>query len=122
MRVPAVPSSIAFVRRTMTSMVETCGQETADTLALIFTELVTNSIRHADVRANDTIEVSLDVEPDALRGAVMDRGSGFAHTTEEQREEVYPPSGGLGLLMVSRLSRRWGVRSAADTTEVWFEL
>lgn len=117
--VPAHPVSIAFVRRGVCAMADIYGDATADDVALVVTELVTNAIRHAAVSNGDSIDVSLDLTPQGVRGSVRDPGSGF-------RPDPSGPAprddGGFGLLIVDRLARDWGVESAPGRTEVWFEL
>ena len=117
--VPADPLSIAFVRHAMQSFSEVCGGEKAGDLALVFTELVTNSIRHAGLCRTDPIEVRLTLGHDGLSGAVVDTGPGF----DPNRLGPLPTrTGGFGLFIVERLTKRWGVDLSHDTTTVWFEM
>jgi anti-sigma regulatory factor (Ser/Thr protein kinase) len=84
---------------------------------LLLSEVVTNSVRHAGLRADDAIEVVLDAG-DVLRVEVRDRGAGFELVSPEP--DPARPSG-WGLYLVEQLADRWGVERGPPTT-VWFEL
>jgi anti-sigma regulatory factor (Ser/Thr protein kinase) len=87
---------------------------------LLITELVTNSVRHANIGAQGTIDVGLRWSDSALHVSVTDDGPGFdpESATKSSDGRRY---GGRGLLMVDALADRWGVeRSGA--TRVWFEI
>jgi anti-sigma regulatory factor (Ser/Thr protein kinase) len=87
-----------------------------DDLRLLVSEVVTNSVIHA--QADSPGEVVLDVwaSDDVVRVAVTDRGPGF--------EPARPPRprerSGWGLVMVDRLADNWGVE-LGEGTAVWFE-
>lgn len=116
--VPAHPMSLGFVRRAMYTLSEYCGPDVAETLALVFSELMTNAIRHSGVPENDPLDVELEIGP-SIRGAVSDRGAGF-----DPRAAPQAPSaeGGFGLRIVDRLARTWGVERSDGGSSVWFEL
>jgi anti-sigma regulatory factor (Ser/Thr protein kinase) len=89
----------------------------ADLTALLVSELVTNSLRHA----TGPIGVRL-VRPaalaDALRVEVSDP------LPDPPRERVAHPEdeGGRGLQLVAGASRSWGTRPGTNGKTVWFEL
>jgi anti-sigma regulatory factor (Ser/Thr protein kinase) len=118
--VPAHPLSLGFVRRAMHTTADVFGPEIAETLALMFSELMTNAIRHSGVPENDPLEIHLEIGRDGIRGSVADRGTGFA--PEKARRQVPGVEGGYGLRIVDRLSGRWGVDRRGDQSKVWFEL
>lgn len=101
-------------------MADVCGPEVAEALVLIFSELMTNTIRHAGVPDNDPLEILLEIEDGRVRGSVADRGGGFA--PERTPRSVPGADGGYGLRIVDRLSRRWGVEQRGELSIVWFEL
>jgi anti-sigma regulatory factor (Ser/Thr protein kinase) len=87
-------------------------------LQLLVTELVANSVIHAELRPTDPIEVRIARSDGALRVDVVDGGPGF----------VPPPpptdpfaESGRGLALVATVSDRWGV-ACDGVTRVWFEI
>lgn len=85
---------------------------------LLVTELVTNSVRHADAAAHEPVRVEVSVAGDHVFVAVEDGGSGFE---PRPRSAHSPRDSGWGLHLVERLSSRWGV-SSDGRTRVWLEL
>ena len=84
---------------------------------LVATELVTNSVRHAGLAADDILRVRASVVDDVLHLEVEDDGAAGA----PRRRSPHPIEGGIGLNIVDALSREWGVRRE-DHTTVWAEL
>ena len=86
---------------------------------LIVSELATNSVRHAGCEDADELSMEADVQPDRVRVRLSDPGAGF----EVHRPD--PPSsgsaGGYGLVLLDRLSDRWGVQRE-NGFSVWFEV
>jgi anti-sigma regulatory factor (Ser/Thr protein kinase) len=86
---------------------------------LVAVELVTNSVRHAGLPEGAPIELRVVVEPWEVLVEVTDGGQGF------DPEHVPPPGidsiGGRGLLIVGRLSGRWGV-DLSEGCRVWATL
>ena len=116
--VPADPSSLGIVRRAVQGFEDVCGQDVTDRLAMIFSELITNAIRHAGLSRRAKLEVVLEAGERGTCGRVVDPGHGFDPKT------IAPGplhEGGFGLRIVDRLATRWGV-NRNGRTEVWFEL
>jgi anti-sigma regulatory factor (Ser/Thr protein kinase) len=111
------PKVAADARGAVEALRPQLGDELTGDLALLISELVTNSYRHAS-ESRDCIVVDLEVGDEVVRCSVTDRGSGF-------RAEPVPAErrgdGGWGLYIVDRLADRWGVHSGPPT-RVWFEL
>ena len=84
-----------------------------DDLQLVVTELVTNAVIHGQ----GTIRLRLRLDAGDVRGDVIDEGGGFEH---ELREASPYAESGRGLLIVDRLSTRWGVHECSS--HVWFEM
>ena len=86
---------------------------------LLVSELATNSVRHAGCGESDEIAIEADLKPDKVRVRLFDSGRGFEVRTPE------PPAtgaaGGYGLVLLERLSDRWGVQRE-NGFSVWFEL
>jgi anti-sigma regulatory factor (Ser/Thr protein kinase) len=87
-----------------------------ETLRLLVTELVTNSVRHSGA---DSVELTVLVGNSAVWTEVTDAGPGFdsAKTGEPSTDHT-----GWGLFLVERLAQRWGVDKLGGATKVWFEL
>jgi two-component sensor histidine kinase len=85
---------------------------------LLVTELVTNSVRHADAAADEPVHVEVSVGGDRVFVAVEDGGRGFEPSP---RSADSPRDAGWGLHLVERLSSRWGV-TGDGRTRVWLEL
>ena len=93
---------------------------TASDVALVVSELVTNSVLHADVGPRRALTVELMMLDDRLRISVIDPGSPI-------EPRILPPDhervGGIGLFLVNELSETWGVaRDGAGGTSVWCEI
>jgi anti-sigma regulatory factor (Ser/Thr protein kinase) len=82
-------------------------------LALLVSELVTNSVRHAGLSAGDPIELELTSANGRVRVAVRDGGPGFDPQTAVNGD------GGLGLEIVAAVANEWGVERDADGCTVW---
>jgi anti-sigma regulatory factor (Ser/Thr protein kinase) len=88
--------------------------------ALIVSELVTNSVLHANVGQGQAVTVELMTLEDRLRISVIDPG-----TRLEPRMLPRDPDtpGHFGLHLVDALSVAWGVAGeSVGTTSVWCEL
>ena len=113
----ASSDSAAFEARAFVHQV--AGHVNASLLAdllLVVSELVTNSVIHGPGQAI-TVELALK-GTEHVRGEVGDQG---AATPEQKVVDTGPGTpGGFGLMLVDRLTSRWGVREG--TTDVWFEL
>ena len=84
---------------------------TATDAALLVSELVTNSVVHANVGPRRALTVEVTTLDDRLRIAVTDPGSRL-------RPCLLPPDpetpGGLGLVLVDELCETWGVWQNPD--------
>lgn len=92
--------------------------ERSEELELLLTEVVTNSVRHADAPVENEVSVDVLLFSDLVRVEVRDRGRGFSLPAS-----IEPPEGedaGWGLALVERLADRWGVAEDPPTL-VWFE-
>ena len=116
LRLAAGPDAAGLARRALARLQHDLDTNMLDTVRLLVTELVTNSVRHAGSSAVD-LRVYL-TEPQ-VRLEVTDRGPGFEF---EQRAPGQSPEGGWGLYLVDTLADRWGVSSAEGVSRVWAEL
>lgn len=116
--VAAGPEAAGRARDGLDSISDELEAEVQESLRLLVSELVTNSVRHAGLRRGTPITLTVDVGPYGVRVTVVDPGPGFI-------PPVGPPEpdseGGWGLYLVDRISDRWGVE-VDDATRVWFEI
>jgi anti-sigma regulatory factor (Ser/Thr protein kinase) len=87
-----------------------------DNAALLVSEVVSNSVRHAGLGSADAIEVRIRGSRAMLHVDVIDPGPGFEPQVRQRRED-----GGWGLWLLDHLATRWGVEHGG-TTRVWFDL
>jgi anti-sigma regulatory factor (Ser/Thr protein kinase) len=87
-----------------------------ETLRLLVTELVANSVRHAQA---DAITLRVVVGRSSVLAEVSDPGPGFdpAGTGSPRGDHT-----GWGLYLVEQLAQRWGVSRNGRSSRVWFEL
>jgi anti-sigma regulatory factor (Ser/Thr protein kinase) len=108
----------AHARQSVEDLGEDLDPEVVESLRLLVSELVSNSVRHGDLSASDRIRLQLAARDDRIRVEVTDPGDGFDLPGEDPPPDS--PSG-WGLYLVDRIADRWGVEGN-DTTTVWFEL
>jgi anti-sigma regulatory factor (Ser/Thr protein kinase) len=87
-------------------------------IRLLVTELITNSVRHADSGTDEPVRLEVSVRDDRVFVAVEDGGNGF---TPRARTDDSSDEGGWGLYLVDQVSERWGV-DADSRTRVWLEV
>jgi anti-sigma regulatory factor (Ser/Thr protein kinase) len=114
MRLGSGPDAAAEARRAIAELRADLDPPLMETLRLLVTELVTNSVRHT--RA-DMILLKVLVGRGSVWTEVTDEGPGFDADRAGGAERT-----GWGLFLVERLAERWGVNKDADGTKVWFEL
>jgi anti-sigma regulatory factor (Ser/Thr protein kinase) len=114
------PYAAAAARRALGGLGDLVSHRRLDDIALLVSELVTNSVRHGGADEDARLELAAYRDGDRLRIEVADRGPGFdpARAPRLDDDDV----GGWGLVLVERLADRWGVDCSGDATVVWFEL
>lgn len=88
-------------------------------LQTVATELVTNSYRHAGLQPGDRIELLARATRHSVRLEVSDPGAGF-RPPPVPSDPLAP--GGRGLLILRRLSERWGVKVSPRGCSVWCDI
>lgn len=83
---------------------------------LLVTELVANSVRHADVPDGTPIDVTAGTTDALIWFQVADAGR-----TRSVQRRAPRPGGGMGLNLLNNVASRWGVGYDGGTS-VWFEL
>jgi anti-sigma regulatory factor (Ser/Thr protein kinase) len=116
LRLDRGPNAAAKARRSLATLRGDLDASVMETLRLLVTELVTNSVRHA--RA-DTVLLRVLIGKSAVRTEVTDAGPGF---DPADVGSLSSDRTGWGLFLVEHLATRWGVRRNGDGTSVWFEL
>ena len=84
-------------------------------LLIVVSELVANAVRHAPHVPTGEILLTVAREAEALRVEVRDPGYGFDPSPGPRSE------GGLGLRIVERIARDWGIVGGGRTL-VWCEI
>lgn len=115
LRLPGGPQAAAKARRAISQLRADIDPPLMETLRLLVTELVTNSVRHADA---DTVVLKVLVGRGSVLTEVTDEGPGFDPADTGRPRDA----SGWGLFLVERLAHRWGVRQEGAATRVWFEL
>jgi anti-sigma regulatory factor (Ser/Thr protein kinase) len=116
MRLGSGPEAAASARSALSRLRADLDQPLVETLRLLVTELVTNSVRHT---AADSLTLSVAIGRSAVLTEVADTGPGFDPQCVENsgNEDT-----GWGLYLVERLADKWGVRHDGPSKRVWFEL
>lgn len=87
-----------------------------ESVRLLVTELVTNSVRHAGAGA---VELVVTVGRERVRVEISNPGVPFEPRV---REAGRVSESGWGLFLVDRLSDDWGVVDDSGYQRVWFEM
>ena len=121
MRLGSGPDAAAEARRALAELRADLDPPLMETLRLLVTELVTNSVRHTDC---DAVTLRVAVGKAAVLTEVADEGPTFDAdaAVEAEESDVRGPETGWGLFLVQRLARDWGVKEDGRSKRVWFEL
>ncbi|MFD7707899.1 ATP-binding protein [Streptomyces sp. NPDC059785] len=115
---PADPGAVRTARACVRGQLRTWGLDIlGDVAALLVSELVTNSLRHAE----GPIGVRL-VRPAGMPDALVVEVSDPLPELPRERVAHADEESGRGLQLLSGSSRRWGARPDACGKTVWFEL
>jgi len=118
LELPRELDSAAAARHAVDQLSDRLPEEQLGDVRLLVSELVTNSLRHAELGDEDHIRLAVDVDAGRVRVEVSDPGPGFEPADPSDDPEA---AEGWGLYLVATLSDRWGVEKG-DSTRVWFEL
>jgi anti-sigma regulatory factor (Ser/Thr protein kinase) len=114
-RLSGGPEAAAKARRELSKLRGDLDPPLMETLRLLVTELVSNSVRHAHTQ---TVVLRVLVGRSLVLTEVTDEGPGFDPAAAPAPDS----ESGWGLFLVERLAHRWGVNRAPEATRVWFEL
>lgn len=112
------PDAAASARNALLALDGRVDPGAMEDVRLLVSELVTNSVRHADSGAGQTIVLDVRAQRGTVRVEVCDDGIGFE---PRPREPDQSKAGGWGLYLVEKLADRWGVMRN-HITKVWFEI
>jgi anti-sigma regulatory factor (Ser/Thr protein kinase) len=110
------PEAAAEARAALARLRADLERPLTETLRLLVTELVANSVRHASARH---VGLKALVGDRGVWIEVTDEGPGF---DPREHDHTASDESGWGLFLVERLADRWGVRREGNSTRVWFEL
>src|SRR3954452_21525645 len=117
MRLGSGPDAAAEARHAIAKLRADLDPPLMETLRLLVTELVTNSVRHTDC---DSLTLRVAVGSSAVLTEVVDDGAVFAPAAHALAEADVPrPDGGWGLFLVERLARNWGITDDGRSKRVW---
>ena len=122
MRLGSGPDAAAEARRALAELRADLDPPLMETLRLLVTELVTNSVRHTEC---DSVTLRVAIGKAAVLTEVVDDGPRFdaeAELAVEEKMDGRDLGHGWGLFLVQRLAREWGVRDDEGSKRVWFEL
>jgi two-component sensor histidine kinase len=112
------PKAPERARTWLQSRVTWLPEEAHKQLMLLASELVTNAVRHGGAGEGERIGVAVWATDGGVGVEVSDAGPGF---TPAGRADALEEPGGWGLVLVEKMSERWGV-VRDQRTHVWFEL
>jgi anti-sigma regulatory factor (Ser/Thr protein kinase) len=110
------PTAPARARKALGSLEQTLADLRHD-VDLLVSELVSNSIIHADA---DRVELHAVSHTGGVRVQVSDPGAGFDRDVA-RRTPSLTGEGGYGLNIVDAVANRWGV-TRDNSAGVWFEI
>lgn len=114
------PESARKARDSLGKLAGVVPSQKLDDARLAVSEIVTNSLRHADLSPeNGLITLRVEVSGGLLGGEVCDTGKGFDLPLVESPKDFL--GGGWGLYLVDAVCARWGVERL-DKFCVWFEI
>jgi anti-sigma regulatory factor (Ser/Thr protein kinase) len=111
------PYAVTAARLALSDLDNHVEPSIAFDVRLLVSELVTNSVKHAQVSEDDSIMLEVRMVDDVVRVEVRDHGPGF------EPPAVSPPDdadAGWGLFLVQQLADEWGVERSRQA--VWFQI
>ena len=111
------PYAVTAARLALTDLESHLDPSVAFDCRLLVSELVTNSVQHAQVSADDSITLVVSFSDKTVRVEVRDSGPGFDPPATPPPNDA---DAGWGLFLVEQLADAWGVGDGGK--DVWFEI
>ncbi|MFL6595813.1 MAG: ATP-binding protein [Chthoniobacterales bacterium] len=111
------PYAVTAARLALSDLDSHLEASIAFDVRLLVSELVTNSVKHAQVTEDDSIMLGVKIADDVVHVEVRDAGPGF------EPPPTVPPDDadeGWGLFLVEQLADEWGVEPGRQA--VWFQI
>jgi anti-sigma regulatory factor (Ser/Thr protein kinase) len=108
------PYAVTAARLALADLEAQLDASVAFDVRLLVSELVTNSVQHASVAAEDSIVLVVSINDESVRVTVSDDGPGFEPPSSPPSDDA---DAGWGLFLVEQLADSWGVGEG-----VWFEI
>jgi anti-sigma regulatory factor (Ser/Thr protein kinase) len=116
LRLNGTAEAPSVARRALSRLRGDIDPPVMETMRLLVTELVSNSVKHSQ---SESVRLKVAVGRSGVLVEVTDQGAGFEH----RPQGVHPArESGWGLFLVERLAHRWGISREGSGTRVWFEL
>jgi anti-sigma regulatory factor (Ser/Thr protein kinase) len=111
------PYAVTAARLALADLEAQLDASVAFDVRLLVSELVTNSVQHASVKAEDSIVLVVSINDECVRVTVSDDGPGFEPPASPPPDDA---DAGWGLFLVEQLADTWGVGEGGQG--VWFEI
>jgi anti-sigma regulatory factor (Ser/Thr protein kinase) len=111
------PYAVTAARLALADLESRLDASVAFDVRLLVSELVTNSVQHARVAAEDSIVLVVNISDEVVRVEVRDNGPGFEPPASPPPEDA---DAGWGLFLVEQLADSWGVADGGKG--VWFKI
>jgi anti-sigma regulatory factor (Ser/Thr protein kinase) len=111
------PYAVTAARLALADLESQLDASVAFDVRLLVSELVTNSVQHASVAAEDSIVLVVSINDETVRVTVRDDGPGFEPPASPPPKDA---DAGWGLFLVEQLADSWGVSEGGNG--VWFEI
>jgi anti-sigma regulatory factor (Ser/Thr protein kinase) len=111
------PYAVTAARLALADLESHLDPSVAFDVRLLVSELVTNSVQHAQVAAEDSIVLAVKLDNETVRVEVRDDGPGFEPPVAPPPDDA---DAGWGLFLVEQLADSWGVGESGKG--VWFEI
>ena len=120
MTLPATAKSAGMARRRLRWLDDLLGVARAQDVRLAISELIANVIRHGEIGPDQDLVLDVRATP-AILTVRLRQPTQARDGRLPQAAPAALPEGGWGLMIVERLTDRWGIEPGPPG-EVWFEI